>query len=1061
MLPMVDTENRSSIPRSECPSQDVLLEYFLGMSDDFVSGSIDAHISTCESCNQQLTELESTQGSLLRETLRDPSLHDPSDPPPEEAQRAVDAAWQAAQQSLRENVASGESLVSLGQYKILERIGRGGMGSVYRAEHSQLKKVVALKLIPIQWSHPQTLQRFEREIRAAGQLQHPGIVTATDAGTQSGMQYLAMEFVDGPDLGKLTRSISPIPTADACEIARQLALALAHAHQLGIIHRDIKPSNVMLDRAGRVKLLDFGLVHFHRWDGPVGELTTVGQFLGTLDYMAPEQAERSEVVDARSDLYSLGATLFKLLTGQTPLAMTPHQSPIEKLKRLSHHQPIQLQTLRPDLPLELCDVVNRLLATHPESRLPSALHVAEALQPFCGSSDLAGLATRGMQSDHACDLEPDLDLAAMRMKPPASKPPARGFRLRPPNWVWVALAALLLFGFFGWRMLLESDQGNLVIESTSDTTKIEVKRRAGSVAREWLVEPGAQLTRLQAGEYDITIHEGSDQLSIEPNQVQLRRGETVVARIVRSTAELVEAQSAALENRTPYATAPARSLSFAGLALPESVDSILYKGKTLTEWLRILERERDPTAWREAFEALQSADPQLARSLAEPLRTMGLQHRFFSAIANGWFLPVFSHEELDHLVLEQLQGESLQACLEILGYVAKNPKGKMRDGEVYQANRLSQSWAFVEEKLSTSPPASELMSAMFNSNAFQSIAEIKDASFFKQHPWLDFSTHRFQFSTQNPGALAPAVTTLLSTPSMDLDRFLLLAGFLAPRYPSTEDKIEAARGHVRHRLANELRRWSESGKVLGGLGMGPTMMAAGYNGIGFGSNNSTNGMGGGMGGMGGPFGGMSPYERSERGLQLLALCSRMPREQRPVAEIEQLEALMRPIAANALESKALGDISWSNVYTFDNEFLGERTSLGLRKLTEPDVAKGLVRWLSQLRLGDMEAPSEVVNNFWYALQRPTERDPLAWVVENERDQTKIDRLLKVLPDSLVGLELAIDNVDQENERSIQRGSLRIGPGMGAGTDRSEVILKLEPVGWRVAAFKHGKEIIEF
>lgn len=1071
MHSMADTINQSSVLRSECPSQDVLVEYLLGMADDFVSVSIDTHISSCDSCNQRLTDLESTHGSLMRETLQDPSLRDASEPTPAEAQQAIDAAWRAVQQRLHEDLSTGASPVSVGQYHVLERIGCGGMGSVYRAEHSQLKKVVALKLIPIQWSHPQTLQRFEREIRAAGQLQHPGIVTATDAGTQSGMQYLAMEFVDGLDLGRLTRSISPIPTADACEIARQLALALGHAHHLGIIHRDIKPSNVMLDRTGRVKLLDFGLVHFHRWDGPECELTTVGQFLGTLDYMAPEQAERSEVVDARSDLYSLGATLFKLLTGQTPLAMTAHQSPIEKLKRLSQHQPILLQTLRPDLPSELCDVVKRLLATQPESRLPSALHVAEALQPFCEASDLEGLATRGLQSDLARATGASNELAAKRFTDPLAQPapstsaPRSTKRRLPPVWSWIALAALPLFGFFGWQIMLESDQGNLVIESASDRTKIEIKRRGENAPREWLVEPGTQLTRLQSGYYEITIHEGADQLSIEPNQLELRRGATVVARIVRTPkSESGSPQQVTGETPTSAESQTLQQRAFAGVDVPESVATILYKGKTLAEWLLVLERERDPAAWREAFEALHNADPQLIQSLAEPIRSMGLQNKFFrvsssNIVRTGWFLPVFSHEEFDEFVLKQMEGKSLKECFEILGYVARISNLQVRDGEDFRVSRLANTWAFVEERISKSD-LSELR-PYFDGGQQLPWGELKDQAILTNRPWLRIVHEGVVLATNIAAASKGAiesVTTLLSDPKLEVDQFLFLAGFAMPSFESAGDELDACRLHVRDRLATELRQWSKSGQVLGAFGMGSTIWRPNFDGIGFGRNNSTKGY---LGGMGGTFGGVNPSGRTERGLELLMLCSALPRDSRPMDEIEQLAAMMRPIAARATESKSLGAISWNSVYTFDDDFLGERTSQGVRKLNETDIAAGLLRWLDQLRLGDMLAPKAVVDQFWSALQRPATGKPLEWVVESGRDQSNIDRLLTILPDSWMDLEIQIDRVDQENDRSVQRGGFQIGSSMQYGTESIEIALKLEPAGWRVASFRHGKYTVEF
>ena len=743
--------------------------------------------------------------------------------------------------------------------------------------------------------------------------------------------------------------------------------------------------------------------------------------------------------------------------------MTSHQSPIEKLTRLSQHQPIKLQTLRPDLHPELCDIVNRLLATQPDARLPSALHVAQALQPFCESSDLAGLATRALQSEQARTFDAGGETIAHRrpnslsQSDPSASANQSSARHLPPVWVWIALAALPLFGFLGWRILLESDQGNLVIESASDTTKIEIKRRAGGATQEMTVEPGAQLTRLYAGDYDITIHEGSDQVSIEPKQVQLRRGETVIARIIRSQKqESGSTQSGTMGGAGAAVPEASQRYSFAGVSLPASVETILFKGKSLSEWLLVLERERDPVAWLEAFEALHKADPQLVNSLSHAIREIGLQHHFFSPVSNGWFLPVFSHEELDRLVLESIQGESLQACLEILSAVAEIPKLKMRNGDVYQASRLSQSWSFVEEKLSTSAPSSELLNAILISKLFHSIAKIKDTDFLKKHPWIAFLTHRIQIDTQRDKEFTSTIATLLNDPQLDLDRFLLLAGY-TPYYGSADDDLDACREQVRQRLAKELHRWAGSGKVLGGLGMGPTMVTTNFDGIGFGRNKSSSF----SGVMGGTYGGMVPNARSELGLQMLALCSRIPRELRPVEALEQLATSMRPIAANASESKSLGGISWGDVYTFDNEFLGVLTDQGMRKLTEPEVASGLLRWLDQLRLGDMVAHGEVVNQFWNALKRPATANPLDWIVESGRDQSKIDRLLQFLPESFADLELGVSHVVLENDRSVHHGAFVAGPGMGVGQYRFEITLKLEPAGWRVATFKYGKNIIEF
>src|SRR6185436_4812881 len=155
-----------------------------------------------------------------------------------------------------------------------------------------------------------------------------------------------------------------------------------------------KPSNVMLNDRGQIKVLDFGLAQLNPWDEHAAELTSVGQLMGTLDYMAPEQAERPSAVDYRADLYALGATLFRLLAGRAPLAAAPNLSPLHKLRLLANHTPPRLETLRPDAPPELGKLLESMLARQPEARPASAAHVAEQLTPLCAGADLVSLATR-------------------------------------------------------------------------------------------------------------------------------------------------------------------------------------------------------------------------------------------------------------------------------------------------------------------------------------------------------------------------------------------------------------------------------------------------------------------------------------------------------------------------------------------------------------------------------------------------------------------------------------------------------------------------------------------
>ena len=211
-----------------------------------------------------------------------------------------------------------EPVAEFSSYELLGVLGHGGMGVVYRARHRQLERLVALKVLsPRLMATAEARRRFEREIRVLGGLHHPGIVMATDANRIDGAAYLVMELIDGVDMARLVRDGGPLTVAEACEAGRQIADALAAAHRAGTIHRDIKPSNVMIDRLGRAKLLDFGLAHLTELSTESRD-TSLGRLLGTLDYMAPEQADCERGLDPRVDLFGLGATLFYLLTGRPP-----------------------------------------------------------------------------------------------------------------------------------------------------------------------------------------------------------------------------------------------------------------------------------------------------------------------------------------------------------------------------------------------------------------------------------------------------------------------------------------------------------------------------------------------------------------------------------------------------------------------------------------------------------------------------------------------------------------------------------------------------------------------
>jgi response regulator RpfG family c-di-GMP phosphodiesterase len=289
----------------------------------------------------------------------------------------------------------------LGNYRILDRLGAGAMGVVYRAEHVLLRRPAAVKVLSLSPDQDtRLLLRFRAEMRAVGALRHPHIVAPLDAGQAHSsrpgepvLHYLVMEFVDGPDLEKLVHTRGPLSVGRACEVGHQVASALAAAHARGLVHRDIKPTNILIAEGHIAKLLDFGLAQDMRQ-----RLTEPGVLLGTLEYMAPEQAQDAHSADIRADLYGLGGVLYWCLSGQPPFpSLGP--APLEIARRMTQPPP-SIRSYRPEVPAALDEVLNRLLAPKPDDRYPDPQAVLRALMPFRGGSGetvvdrpIAGLAT--------------------------------------------------------------------------------------------------------------------------------------------------------------------------------------------------------------------------------------------------------------------------------------------------------------------------------------------------------------------------------------------------------------------------------------------------------------------------------------------------------------------------------------------------------------------------------------------------------------------------------------------------------------------------------------------
>jgi serine/threonine protein kinase len=271
-------------------------------------------------------------------------------------------------------------LANQGKYRILRELGRGGMGVVYQAQHTVMDRTVALKVInPSVLAHPDALPRFQGEVRAAARLDHEHIVRAHDAEQMGNLHLLVMEFVEGMSLSELVQQKGPLPVPHACHYARQAALGLQHAFEQGMVHRDVKPQNLMVTPRGTVKILDFGLARMRSERGPSGGLTEVGSFMGTADYVSPEQATDARNADVRADTYSLGCTLYFLLTGRPPFvedtAVKLVLAHIEKEARPLHE-------VRPDVPRDLSALVARMLAKDPAQRFQTPIEVAQALVAF-------------------------------------------------------------------------------------------------------------------------------------------------------------------------------------------------------------------------------------------------------------------------------------------------------------------------------------------------------------------------------------------------------------------------------------------------------------------------------------------------------------------------------------------------------------------------------------------------------------------------------------------------------------------------------------------------------
>ncbi|QGJ70543.1 Hypothetical protein PBC10988_22400 [Planctomycetales bacterium 10988] len=305
--------------------------------------------------------------------------------------------WQAKQ------ILAGNLVFEIGQYTLLEQIGQGGMGLVFRAEHQVMGREVAVKVLSrARLNNEAAVARFRREVKTLGKLHHPNIVTAHDAGQIEEVQYLVMEYVKGRDLGALVKYHKQLPIDWSAECIRQTALGLAHAHRQGLVHRDIKPANLLVtkDEASDlplVKILDLGLARLSKgevWEATPkatsmvqasqdndGQVTEFGHIVGTPDYLSPEQV-RGKDVDIRSDIFSLGCTFFQMLTGRIPFGGKNVVEKIALRGDMDGPPAPSVRTLREEVPEELAQIIAQMLERDPDKRMQTPGEVGLALMPF-------------------------------------------------------------------------------------------------------------------------------------------------------------------------------------------------------------------------------------------------------------------------------------------------------------------------------------------------------------------------------------------------------------------------------------------------------------------------------------------------------------------------------------------------------------------------------------------------------------------------------------------------------------------------------------------------------
>jgi serine/threonine-protein kinase len=434
------------------PSDRHLAGYSLGKLSDKLLGWVAEHLEVCPECRRKV---ETQPPDTFMGQLRDAAPSEPrtcSTGPPSVGSNTALPRPLPGRPARRDEPPA--ELLAAGKYEVLCKLGEGGMGAVYKARRLLLGDVVAVKLMRQDAAiTDEARERFLVEIRAVGQMRHPNIVRALDAESVGGALLLVMEYVEGVSLDRLVVKAGALPVAFACHCAAQAALGLQHAHERGLIHRDVKPGNLLYLKATKeTKILDFGLARLPQEQDVRRAPTKYQTFMGTAEYVAPEQALDARSADIRSDVYGLGCTLYFLLAGQPPFR---RGSVNDTLIAHLQDEPPPLGKLRPDVPEGLAAVVAKMLAKNPADRYQTPAAVAQALRPFLSGRKRSPAprvpqeppplahATQTVVRGSAAEETRPPSPAAISCALEEVAPPWRSWVGR---WGWAAAAAVMLVG---------------------------------------------------------------------------------------------------------------------------------------------------------------------------------------------------------------------------------------------------------------------------------------------------------------------------------------------------------------------------------------------------------------------------------------------------------------------------------------------------------------------------------------------------------------------------------------------------------------------------------------